>query len=45
MLETLLLLVGPLALAYTLLNAALLLGIRIPAEERALAEYRRSQQK
>ncbi|AKH16108.1 MULTISPECIES: isoprenylcysteine carboxyl methyltransferase family protein [Deinococcus] len=31
------------ALAYTLLNAALLLGIRIPAEERALAEYRASQ--
>lgn len=27
------------ALAYTLLNAALLLGIRIPAEERALQAY------
>ena len=30
------------AAAFTLLNAALLLGLRIPAEERALAEYRRS---
>ncbi|WP_309573302.1 isoprenylcysteine carboxylmethyltransferase family protein, partial [Deinococcus sp.] len=27
------------ALAFTLLNAALLLLIRIPAEERALADY------
>ncbi|OOV15329.1 isoprenylcysteine carboxylmethyltransferase family protein [Deinococcus sp. LM3] len=31
------------ALAFTLLNAALLLGIRIPAEERALAHYRAGQ--
>ena len=30
------------AVAFSLLNAALLLGVRIPAEDRALAEYRRS---
>lgn len=30
------------AALFTLLNAALLLGLRIPAEERALAEYRRT---
>ena len=30
------------AAAFSLLNAALLLGLRIPAEERALAGYRRS---
>lgn len=29
------------ALAYTLLNAALIVRIRLPAEERALREYRR----
>jgi methyltransferase len=32
------------ALAYTLLNAALILLVRLPAEERALREYRRTEE-
>ncbi|MGO8610248.1 isoprenylcysteine carboxylmethyltransferase family protein, partial [Rhizobium johnstonii] len=32
------------ALAYTLLNAALILLVRLPAEERALREYGRTEE-